>query len=464
MRQYILYLLIIIYPAGLYAQTDVSAQPLILENAKDRATLMPAPEAEYNQMVVYAADDKTVTALHYNSALFFTGRLQAPRPGKGYEKLAGYSFSTDTAYAYWVPGGYVGREIMVQGFNFTTGNITTKALELPVKSTKIIRAFNGNNVRYVLAKTKDKNKLDLCVISGSTIEKHTLDFSGIRLKNHNGKSINIKRALKLFPMSEVSVTGFNSLPEASSTTKLYVLPDALLITMDHYRNATQSLRIDLKNYTVTGNVFDQPLDGVANTASFYNMGTLYQLAITKDKLELKAVNFDTGKLLKTYTAEKNDSIPFATTGLKEQTGSNDVETIDTRKFLKRASMGSAALSVYHTPNDILVSAGAVRYVTPGINIFMGAVVTMAGGESGDYGFDDQDQQTQYFESLFDENFNYLPFEPQLLAVDHINDYLNNKSSISLATVVPFTYYYILGYYDTETKQYILRRFEDDSAY
>ena len=48
-----------------------------------------------------------------------------------------------------------------------------------------------------------------------------------------------------------------------------------------------------------------------------------------------------------------------------------------------------------------------------------------------------------------------------LAVDFISQFIN-ENDVTLQSVFPFENYYILSYYDSKKKEYVMRKFEDIS--
>ncbi len=139
-----------------------------------------------------------------------------------------------------------------------------------------------------------------------------------------------------------------------------------------------------------------------------------------------------------YKVGDKDTITFKNSPLLQQTdGRAGREFKNTKKFLRRANNGDAAISVYQTPNDILVVTGAIRYLVPAENVVMGFAAMAAAGIDPSEIFP-QNTQTVYFESLFDGNFNHKQLPQQRLAADYIGQYFaENGKNISLETVFHF---------------------------
>jgi hypothetical protein len=271
-----------------------------------------------------------------------------------------------------------------------------------------------------------------------------------------------------YTIQKIESDSYNPLPATAGKVKLYVSEKALQLTFDQNSLYTQIFTINTTNYGVTEKIIPQLVVKEGTSNSFLHDQKLYQVSLNEEELNLSATNIHTGEVLKTYEATKEDTISFKNSPLLEQTGdrrSNEFK--NTKKFLRKAASGDAALSVYLTPNDVMVVTGTIRNVTPAGDLILGAMMTGAtiatGAGSGDMsGMFPGNTQTIYFESLFDDNFNHKPLPQQRLAADYIGQYIaGHEKAISLETVFPYDYYNVLGFYDAKAKKYVMVKFQDD---
>lgn len=70
-------------------------------------------------------------------------------------------------------------------------------------------------------------------------------------------------------------------------------------------------------------------------------------------------------------------------------------------------------------------------------------------------------QVNYFETHLDPKSQYLKREQEVLATDYIGQFLDQNKDATLASSFKFKDHYILGYYDSKAKKYVLRKFQDD---
>jgi len=462
-----------------FAQAPVAMQRLELKKASSSHEILAAKEAQNKALTVFATDKNTLTALNYNAAVFFKDSLSTTRPDKEYAFMAGYSYNAlGQPQVYWANDDFT--KIQSLGFDFSNHAVSGSVLQLPLKDETVLSTFSENNSFFILAlQDEQENKkerddfLKLYIFNDGKYTQRVLDFADFTFKDSDNKETTLVELIEEYGIQKIDVPDFTALPVTASKIKMYVLNDRMVITLDHLPALTQFITIATPAYSITERIIPQPaLNKVGKSVSFYNADRLYQLKLNDEALELSATDVATGKLIKSHTATDKDSITFKNSPLVVQTGEKGGGTLkNTSKFLTRASWGEAALSVYKTPNDIMVVAGGVRSILSTGDIIMGVALTGASIASGGYGaggvgsfMDPSRTQSVYFEGLFDENFEHRPFNPQQLAVDKISRFINNNSrSVSLQSVIPFNDYYLLGFYDEKAKLYVLVQFEDDSA-
>ena len=69
-------------------------------------------------------------------------------------------------------------------------------------------------------------------------------------------------------------------------------------------------------------------------------------------------------------------------------------------------------------------------------------------------------ETVFFESSWDNNFEFSNQEPPPLASDNISYFLSQHKEVSIENTLKFKDYFILGYYDSVAKEYVMRKFKD----
>lgn len=444
-----------------FSQSILSVHDLELKKLDSYHEIVPAPEAKSRALVVFAADRATVIALRYTSVLYYTDSLVTERPDEeDYDYIAGYSYDTNRQpSAYWVKNDF--KKIQEIRFDFEKKAVSDYFYELPFKDEEIITTFSENNSFYIVALPKLGSKLKLYIFNNGRYVMRTVDFSEFNFTDADNNKASFNRLFDYYTLQKIDKGGYNPLPATVSKLKLYVTEDALTFSFNQNPLHTQLLRLDLESYAVTEKIVPQVQMEDAKSNSFLLGRHLYQVAFNRDEIALSRTHLDSLHSMRLLRAGREQVIGFKNSDLLIQMEDNRQGTFkNTKKFLRRANGGSAAISVYQTPNDLLVVAGAIRYIVPAQNAVIGVAMATAGIDSSE--LFPPDIQTVYFESLFNDDFNHKPVPQERLAADYIGQYMAQyQRVISLQTVFKYDYYYVLGYYDAKAKKYVLVRFEDD---
>lgn len=257
----------------------------------------------------------------------------------------------------------------------------------------------------------------------------------------------------------------NPIFAAAAPSKLYVESDRLLLTLDQNPTLTQVFSLSLKDKTVSEQKvpLPDPTNSVVHN-SFLMEGHLYQMSSTDSQLKLSRYNLSANARDTLYTATDKDSIAFRNSPLLSQTNARKALVLkNTKKFLNRLSWSQAGLTVYRTPQDILLTIGGNRTAMSTGDLIAASLFTtggIIGGVDASGAFGQTSSQLVYFDALFDDEFHHKIYEPEMLAIDLISEIMASDADFRLQTVSRFSDYYILGYFDPNVKEYVLRRVVD----
>lgn len=452
-----------------FSQVVLSSHNLELKKADAYHDALAAPEAKNRGLAVFAADKETVTALRYNRVLYYTDSLATDRPTTSdYELMAGYSYSaTGQPSAYWASADFT--KIQELQFDFETKKVNDYSFEMPFKDEDILLTFSANNSFYIVTLPVRGTKLYFYVFNEGKYVRHIADFSGFNFTNtDNDHTLFANVIEENSGIHKMEYPSYNPLPAAAPALKLFVLENTLQLTFDQSPDVTQLFTIDTSNYKVSEKRIPKPMiEEDADCNSFLHQNMLYHVAISRETMVLQATDLITGDVLKTYRAGIDDTISFKNSALLEQTDNKRVNVFkNTKKFIRKANMGIPAISVYQTPDDLLVISGAIRATAPAGEMIagsLGSIAMAATGIGGDaFSMLPEHTQSIYIESLFDERFNHKDLPQQRLAADYIGQYMyEHEKQVRLQTVFPYEYYYVAGYYDVKAKKYVLVKFMDD---
>lgn len=447
-----------------FGQTLLATHPLELKKATSSHQILNAVNNQ-NQVFAFASDKESLRALKFNNALFFKDSLSAVRPDKSYEFMAGYSFEDNgNPYLYWASADYF--KIQSVYFDFENKTTTTTEFRFPYKEEEILSVFSENNSFYVLTQFKKEDKLKFYSFNKGKVEEKIIDFSSYKFLDEDGKTSTFNKLISENSIEKIDTKSLNPLFQSASKIKFYILSNRMILTFDSL-SRTQLFDINLDTFNMTEKTIPSAtlVTGVGESNSYFHQDKLYQIKTNDEQLVIAAVDIASGETLKSYSVGQKDTISFKNSPLYSQTGNERGQEIkNTKKFLQKLRNCHVGISVYKTPNAIMVTAGGIRNISSSGGLILGisagiAMISAGGYYPVDYLFDAQNLQSIYFEGLFDEKFEHKNMQQQGLAVDYISQF-QHENNISLVSVFPYNDYFIMGYYDSKKKEYALRKFED----
>jgi len=447
---------ILLQSCFLFSQTVLATFPLELKKSKDYKQIVNAENTVTHDLFVFASDKENLTILKYNSALFLSNQYALPRPDISYRQIAGYSFNSEgNPTIYWSSQDL--KKILAVQYDLNSKTAASIInYDLQFFNQTLITQFQENNTFYILAKKEFEEKLILYVFKNGTKEEKTLDFSSFKFQNSKNKAIKFSQILEALPIEKIETNQFNPLFKGTQRTKLYVLKNRLLLTFDHNDNETQAFDIDLTTSEIQEKNFPKTStkNYVSLSNSYYHENKMYQLKVNADELLFEIKDYKTTDSIKSILVLKTDTIPFKTSPLRLQLeGQRPKEFKTTAKFLNQLVYLEVGLTVYKTPNSILITLGGTG------TIQFTDVINSGNQFNGDVMFRDI-PTTVYFESVFDKKLDHIKKDQEPLAFDFISGFEQEHPEVTLPSIIRYKNYYILGYYDSYAKQYTMRKFID----
>ena len=449
---------LLICKSALFGQTVLTSFPLDLKKNAAYNLILNAENIQTHDVFVFATDKEKVSILKYSKSLFLTDQYTVSRLNIENRILIGYSFGEDgNPTLYWSSDGF--KDIIVARYDLE--NKTNKVLKFtfPFESQEVMTTFQKNNLFHILAKDKSEEDLIVYTFKNGTVEKKLFDLSDFTFQIRNTQIITFNQLIQLYPIEIIDTEDYNPLYKSSNKSKLFILDNRIILTLDHNPKKTQVVELNFESHQVKEKIFTQTIGQSPKNMSnsFYNEDKLYQIAANKNELTLEIKDYNTEQPLKSIKVSKNDTIRFKNSPLFIQwEGKNPRELKNTNKFLQHLSSLNIGLSVFKNKENTLITLGG----TPKTPDFSYA----------DYLFyensflPEYDPKSVYFETAFDRNFEFAKPEPQPLAIDNLYNFLNNRKEIAFQNIMKFQDYYILGYYDSTAKQVVMRKFTDGFYY
>jgi hypothetical protein len=456
----------------LFSQTILNSYPLDLKRSNVYNQILTAENKQTHEIFVFATDNENISILKYNSSLFLTDQYKGPLKDIGDKSLAGYSFSADgLPTLYWTTKNYD----TIIAIKYFFGNKTSKNLNFVFTSEKqsIIAQFQLENSFNLLVKDLEEQTLILYTFENGTVEQKIFDFSSFKFQNKNTKFVTFNYVIQQNPIEKIETEEYTTLFQSTAKSKLYIFPSHFVLTLDHNPKRTQVFDINLeteeiKEKNFTHSIVQKPKK-ISN--SFLQDNKLYQTIASDEELFLDIRDYNSNETLKSFHISKNDTIRFKTSPLliqREEEKAKELKT--TKKFLSHLSYLDIGVSVFKNKENTLITLGGSPNMARQGSAFISSYYP-----SEDFGFYDNGSayyppnyssgyihaETVYFESVWDSNYNVVKQEQlEPLAIDNIYYFMNLNKQITLDNILKYKDFYILSYYDTISKQFIMRKFND----
>lgn len=453
----LLFLSLLLCKSISFSQTTLNSFPLNLSERSLSQTLN-IEDVKTKDIYVFASDNKDLKILKYNKSFFLTQQFTDSIKFEKDRNLLGYSIGDDqNPLLYWSTKNYSNIRIIKYNLN----NRTTKSLnfDFPVNHDYIVTTFQKDNVFYVLAKEKLQPHLLLYKFENGNCEIKMFDFSAFAFQNGAGKNFSFSLLILRYPIQKIDADTYNPLDKTAAINKMYVVENHIILTLDYSPKKTQVFDLNIETAEIKEKTFNLPVSTSALKAanSFYSDKKLFQIGANKDAFLFDIKDFDSGETIKSISVTKNDSITFKNSPLFLQMNDYKPQQLKTTaKFLKTLADLGAGISVLKSKkNSFITFGGFVEYRD----------YYYSGYNADDILDAPPVEYTQskmvYFESLFDENYNFIKSkQSEPLALDNLFYYLSIDKNIALQNILKLDDYYILSYYDTNSKQYIMRKFTD----
>lgn len=449
---------LLLYKSVLLGQTVLNSYPLDLKKYDQANQVLNVENTITHDVFVFATNTENVTVLKYNSALFLKSELTVARANLDGYSIVGYSFSEDeNPTLYWATEDY--KSIIVAKYYLEDKTYKMLSFKFPALSQSVITTFQKNNLFYILTKDKVQPILIAYIFKNGVVEEKAFDFSGFTFQNRKTQFLTFNDIVKENPIEKIESDDYNPLYKSAQRSKVYMLDNHIVLSLDYNPKKTQVFDMNLENHDLIEKNFDQSetQSPKKSSNSFLYQDKIYQINATQDELIFDVKNYNSGEILKSFKVTKNDTIRFKSSPLLMQGETERTREIKkTSKFLQRLSYLDIGLSVFKSGQTTMVTLGGVprperMYYTVNDELF-----------SFDY-TQTFHSESVFFESTLDRNNEFFKRIQQPLALDNINYFLDQNKKATFPNILKFRDFYILGYFDSGTKQYIMRKFTDGFA-
>nr|WP_315223516.1 hypothetical protein [uncultured Flavobacterium sp.] len=457
--------LLLLYKSAFFGQTVLTSHALDLKKSAKNIQILNAENLLTHEVFVFAAYDQNITILKYNSALFLTDQYTGPLVNLENKELIASSFSEDgNPSLYWTSRDF--KEIIVIKYYLETKTYKALKFGFPSESQYVVATFQDNNLFYILSKPISEQTLAVYTFKNGMVEEKIFDFSLFKFQNKNTSFLPFTELIKQNPIEKMEFKDYNPLYKSTAKSKVYLQENKMVLTLDQNPKQTQVFEINLDSHTLNEKIFVQPntKKPLRSSNSFLAENKLFQVTANKEELLFDVKDYGSGLSIKSIHVAKNDTIRFKNSPLLIQREyGKPGEIKKTAKFLHYLSNLDIGLSVFKNKKNTLITLGGTPK-SENLDYY----AQNFGQYDDEFGqifspitfYPNVHTETVFFESALNKNFEFSSSEPSPLAVDKISYFLNQHQEAAFANVIPFKDYFILGYYDQTSKEYILRKFKD----
>lgn len=437
-------------------------------------------EEDKKQTLLFFSDKKNVRTIRLNETFDITDSITTNRPDKQYDDIVGYSTSNNSYFTYWM--GSNNKEILAQNFNFETHSTVNKLLTIDFEKEKTIKRITVNNIFYIINIVKNTSILNLYVFKEGTIEKKSIDLTEKTFLDSENKKATLWKVLNtstgfeppLF-IQNISNDSPPSLTFSANKRKVYTAENSLIFTIDSNPNFTQTITVDLSNFSFLTKAHATPLlvgteYDVNNSNSFIINDRIIQTKIISTKMIICIKDFF-GTEIKRLEMEVDNEIPFKNSEIIQENGSiKNTRILDkSNQLIRKIYNLNPSLSGYFDNNIIYLTIGGVSLIQNNNAAMYGAMFGMAGvliaaAISSNYSMQNlnsyKNRKVVYINCMFDTKFDHISGVAKKFAFDKLREFEESNADLSVKTVFKSNKVLFFGGANTKTNEYKIYKFQD----
>jgi len=470
-------LLLFVQSLFLFSQQLEKVLPLNFKNTND---LFQVVEEDKKQVLLFFRDKNRVLTVKFNDKFEVLDSISSTRPPKNYDDIVGYSISDNRYYSYWSTTN--NKEITTQCFDFTSKKVSLKTFNIDFEKEKPVKTITVNSIFYLITVVKSTSILNFYVFDDGNLTKKTVDLSAHRFLSYDTKTCTLWSLLNSGTGFEGALSVQNisndtppSLTFSANKRKVYANGNALFFTFDNNKNFTQTITINLNDFSAETKGYNQPYLQSVNyvedeSNSFYVNGKLIQMKLNENRLAISVKDI-AGNELKTYEILKDKEVTFKNSDIIQENGSiNRTRILDkSNQLLRKIYYEYPSMSCYYFNDIVYLTIGSVSLEKNGNGAMYGAMFGLAGvliatAITSNYSLANlnsyKNRKVVYINCLFDKDFNHIDGEVNKLAFDKLRALSEDKDDLISQSVFKFNSKLYFGGYDKKEKSYKFFSFTD----
>lgn len=458
-------------------------------NISKNAEVFQIVEESKRQVSLFFSAKINVLSVRFDQNFNVIDSLTTPKPSKDYDDIIGYSLSGNKYYTYWSNSN--GKELLSQCFDFDAKKVTSKAFTIPLEKERIIKRITVNNVFYIITILKGTGIFNFYVIKDAAVEKKSVDLSAKRFLGKDDKVTTlwdiVSRSTSFempYSFQTISTETPPSLALSANKHKIYVFGNKLIFTLDDNRRFTQTIIVDLADFSSSTKMFMQPsfpedtkiadengqsADYSYDSNSFFLTDKMIQIKDNSDFMKLSVKNIE-GQELKNFLIN-NQEISFKNSDINQENGSvKSSRVLDkSSQLLRKISDINPAVSLYEADQKIYMIIGGVSDVQQNSAMMIGGMYGISGALIGmalssNYSLNNLNSYKQrkvvYINCLFDTDFKHIDGEAKKTAFDNVRAFSESHDNLIAPVLFKMNSNLFYGGFDKETGNYSFFKFND----
>lgn len=353
-------------------------------------------------------------------------------------------------------------------------------IDLKLKGEKPIKTINYNNNFYLLSINKGSSTINVYIFDGKYIEKKVYPFNTEVFLNWNNDVLPLSEVITKQNIEFIEPNIPLPIEQTSSPIKIYPHKDNLILTLNHRREETKILALNLSDSSSKVKTIAMPNlklteANARRVNSFIFQNKLFQVSAAPKAMSFQITNIESLENISHYSFTEDEPIPFKNSPIYQEANllSNDKtkEIEKTKKFLRKISNTDLGIAVYQTNNILNISIGGTKELNTDANgivtagILFGAIgaAVYASISSTSRTYDlYTNSKSVYVKSLFSaQSFQNIDGKASKNSFDKIRDYIHKQDlkRTNFGNIIKNNHGFIFSYYLKKNKQLTLVKFE-----
>jgi hypothetical protein len=363
-RQVSLWILVLILSFKSNGQDLIAEQTTFLDTKSSYMLFsFPVIDEMNDNLFLFIHHSEGFNGYQYTKGLGLNSEITSKHPRDKYVHFLGTTVKDSNVCLYMASDFY--RKILVREFDFRGGTYLDTELKPFPADESYITSVSIGSLNYLLTVKKNSSMLGIHSFEGpNPAGSSSIDLSDVKFHGHTlYDALNSPSADAWFIPSIQNFTGrIISSEYTNAINKIFSYKGFIYLTINNDISCTHLLKIDPRNLSADHIEIRIPDGGFksGNANSFFHKGTLYQIFVSKDGLNLSAYDLDKSVLVREYAYKESDSeIFFANTPVLARSASG-YKHITPQQFLEKAGSGTPGLLVKNDGELTKVFTGITR--------------------------------------------------------------------------------------------------------